>query len=616
MERRTEALGLTGERVGQHLRQLRRARGLTLQQLAEKLRELGRPILLSALSKIEKGQRRLDVDDLVAIALAMDVTPNSILLPDESASDVVVQLTSTVSMTAASAWEWASRRDLPQAADKTKVNVIDVPEFASQLRGQVAALHGHMRLHHVGISRSVPYDQLYVEPVLRSEQGDLEMLDMTSLVLPGQRSVILGNPGAGKSTLLAKLAHDIAFDRLPGGAGRVPFLLLLRHFASSFRTGDRSLVHYLEQVCRDPYNVEPPPNAVEHLLLNGRAVVLLDGLDELVEPELRRKFDQLIDGFVHHYPLVPVVVTARQVGYDEASLDRRLFRVGFIADRDHDQVRRYVEHWFALDEATPPMERSRLASSFIAESTDLAKLRANPLILALLCEMYSHEHYLPRNLATVYERCAVMMFDRWDRTRGISQELHFAGQLRSAVQYLAWRLLDSEEPGKAQPRRRIVQILIDHLVAKNFDHDEASERAEQFIEYCTGRSWVMTDMGVSGSGERLYGFTHRTFLEYFAAEHLVRTHSTAPQLWDVLRSRVLARDWGTVAQIALQLLDSKLEDGAEQLLRIVLEEKPGDPSEGQQFREFAISALDYLYPASDTLTKIQNNIATRDNDTS
>jgi transcriptional regulator with XRE-family HTH domain len=605
MERRTEALGPTGERVGQRLRQLRRTRGLTLQQLAGKLRELGRPILLSSLSKIEKGQRRVDADDLIALALAMEIPPNYILLPDDNAPDSAVQLTSTFALNAASAWEWASRRDLPQSADTDKINIADFDEFASQLRSQVAALHGYMRLPHLGVSRSVPYDQLYVEPALRPEQEHLEAPDLVTLALPGRRSVILSDPGAGKSTLAAKLAYDVAFDRLPGAEGRVPFLLVLRNFTGSFRTGDKGLVHYLEQVCRDPYNLEPPPKAVDYLLRNRRAVVLLDGLDELVEPELRRKFVQLVDGFISQYPLVPVVVTARRIGYADAPLDRRLFTVGVIAEWDDDQVREYVARWFALDESTPPTERTRMATSFPVESTAVTELRTNPLMLALLCATYFSEHYLPRNLAQIYERCAVLMFDRWDAMRGIVMPLQFHGRLRGAVQYLAWRLLDAEEPGKAHPRHRIVQLMIDFLVVKGFDDDEASEAAEQFVEFCTGRAWVLTDVGVTDSGEPLYDFTHRTFLEYFAAEHLVRTHPTVHQLWEALRPRVLSREWQAVIQIALQLLDRNVDGGVEDLLVLVLAEKPDDPHEGQWLRDFAVRTLGYVQPATDVISEVE-----------
>lgn len=83
-----------------------------------------------------------------------------------------------------------------------------IHEFAEQLRSQVVAIRGSMRLPHLGVSRSVPYDQLYVDPVLRPEQEGMAAPDPATLALPGRRSVILGDPGAGKSTMAAKLAHD------------------------------------------------------------------------------------------------------------------------------------------------------------------------------------------------------------------------------------------------------------------------------------------------------------------------------------------------------------------------------------------------------------------------
>lgn len=116
MENQVEALGPTGARVGRRLNELRRERDLTLGELADKLKELGRPILLSALSKIEKGQRRVDVDDLVALALALDVSPNVILLPEDARLDIEVQLTPWHAQDAASAWRWAGRDQPPQLA--------------------------------------------------------------------------------------------------------------------------------------------------------------------------------------------------------------------------------------------------------------------------------------------------------------------------------------------------------------------------------------------------------------------------------------------------------------------------------------------------------------------
>ena len=42
--------------------------------------------------------------------------------------------------------------------------------------------------------------------------------------------------------------------------------------------------------------------------------------------------------------------------------------------------------------------------------------------------------------------------------------------------------------------------------------------------------WVFSDAGTTAAGERLYAFTHRTFLEYFAAAQLAYDSDTPEQL--------------------------------------------------------------------------------------
>lgn len=504
----------------------------------------------------------------------------------------------TPAMTAAAAHLTAAAAANSQLLQDV-AGLAEVHEFARELRAQVVAVHRHMKLPQLGATRSVPYGRLYVPPTLLPEYHGRDAPEHATLALPGQRSVILGDPGAGKSTLAAKLAHDVAAGLVPGAEERVPFLLVLREFTGSFREGGKQLAHYLEQVCRDPYNLEPPERAVEYLLRNGRAVVLLDGLDELVEPALRRRVVQLVDGFVNRFPLVPVLVTARRVGYGDAPLDRELFQVGAIAEFSDDQVERYAGLWFALDERVAVAKRPQLARSFVAESGRIAELRRNPLLLALLCAMYSSEHYIPTNLAQVYERCAVMLFDQWDVQRGLADAPQFHGRLRMAVQHLAWRLFTADESGKALPRHRIVRLLAEHFVGKGFHEDDAVSTAEQFVTFCTGRAWVLTDVGATEVEPR-YGFTHRTFLEYFAAEHLVRTHPTPDRLWDALRPRVLGGGWEVIAQIALQLLERNMDGGADAVLRLALAETTG----ALTLHQFAARALGHVHPTHDVVAAV------------
>ncbi|MEU6189039.1 DEAD/DEAH box helicase family protein [Nocardia sp. NPDC047038] len=108
MAKQVAAVGPTGIRVGQRLRHLRQSSGRTLDWVSTRLGELGRPIDLSALAKLEKGQRRVDVDDLVALALALDVSPNWLLLPMD-ATDDRVDLTTVFNAPAEEIWAWAVR---------------------------------------------------------------------------------------------------------------------------------------------------------------------------------------------------------------------------------------------------------------------------------------------------------------------------------------------------------------------------------------------------------------------------------------------------------------------------------------------------------------------------
>lgn len=101
-----DEVGPTSDRVAANVRALRRDRGLDLADLSARLEKLGQPLGINALSKIELQKRRVDVEDLVALALALDVTPNRLLLPAAASGEV--QLTSGFATSGVRAWQWAT----------------------------------------------------------------------------------------------------------------------------------------------------------------------------------------------------------------------------------------------------------------------------------------------------------------------------------------------------------------------------------------------------------------------------------------------------------------------------------------------------------------------------
>ncbi|WFN94929.1 helix-turn-helix domain-containing protein [Gordonia sihwensis] len=73
--------------------EVRKQRRVTLRQLALKLEAAGHPIHYSSLSQMATGRRRIDVDDLVALADVLDVAPSDLLESSDSVTTCVADVT-------------------------------------------------------------------------------------------------------------------------------------------------------------------------------------------------------------------------------------------------------------------------------------------------------------------------------------------------------------------------------------------------------------------------------------------------------------------------------------------------------------------------------------------
>lgn len=100
-------LGATGETVQANIKRIRDDLGIPVTELSRRLESLGRPIPSLGLRRIEDGSRRVDVDDLVALAVALKVSPETLLMPYAENEDDEVRITAREEpMYAIEAWRW------------------------------------------------------------------------------------------------------------------------------------------------------------------------------------------------------------------------------------------------------------------------------------------------------------------------------------------------------------------------------------------------------------------------------------------------------------------------------------------------------------------------------
>jgi NACHT domain len=441
--------------------------------------------------------------------------------------------------------------------------------FEVTLRAEVAARYSQIEPPNLLGRERIEIERLFVTPQLRRTPG--RSLKFDKFVNTMDRSVVLGNPGAGKSTLVAKTCVDLAlnYGRIrTEGRPLTPWCIELRRLAADSRALESSLTDYFTYWAKASYQLAAPDGAFDWLLCRGRLFVVFDGLDELVDPHKRKDVRNAVESFCRRYTTTPVLVTSRFVGYNQAPLDPIIFDAFQLENFDARRVESYSRKWFdiRLREESEPVRETN-TSQFLRDSAPTGKLRENPLMLALLASLYKGPGSIPRNLPDVYDSCASLLFSTWDQLRGIEVLLPFAEHVRPALRELAWWLFTNPTLAGGVTRPQAVTKTAEYLEMRRFgNHDKARASAEQFIDFCRGRAWVFTDQGTTAAGEDLFNFTHRTFLEFFAAEHLAFRKQTAEELVTELTPKIVKEQWDVVALIALQIKARNYPDGADDIV--------------------------------------------------
>jgi transcriptional regulator with XRE-family HTH domain len=153
--------------VVENVKRLRAERRWSLAELSDEMEKAGRPMLASGLHRLEQGKRRIDVDDVVALGIAFDKDPVTLLLPPKA--DGVVRLTVEREVSAELAWAWM-RGNTSLGGDQRAAD--DVRRRLAVVEAQIAAIQragGELQP-----DGSVMFANFYNVPEQSGEGGDGE----------------------------------------------------------------------------------------------------------------------------------------------------------------------------------------------------------------------------------------------------------------------------------------------------------------------------------------------------------------------------------------------------------------------------------------------------------
>ncbi|MGW2229992.1 NACHT domain-containing protein [Streptomyces formicae] len=365
-------------------------------------------------------------------------------------------------------------------------------------------------------------------PVLRggAQLWDLGEAERTSSMrveaaLKGSPRVLLrGEAGSGKTTLLQWLAVTAARGAFTGALaewnGLIPVLVKLRQYAGEPPPAPEAM---LDRVA-GPLSGLMPPGWLHRAFADGRVLLLVDGVDELLAGE-RRGVREWLRGLLHQYADTRVVVTSRPAAARVDWLRAERFTALQLERMTPADLASFVRQWHQAvhgqdtglpcpPEELPRYERSLLTS--LQDRPHLQSLATNPLLAALLCALHlARRGQLPRNRMELYRMTLEVLVQQRDTDRGVRSELPFPLTLTDKLcllRDLAWRLSDNSRTEIA------VERAADHVTAKlaAMRHLDGLE-GPAVLDHLVHRSGVLRS-----PAEGRLSFLHRTFQEYLAGQ--------------------------------------------------------------------------------------------------
>lgn len=414
-----------------------------------------------------------------------------------------------------------------------------------------------------------------------------------------RRLIILGGPGSGKTTLGRWLVLQMArtllnydgkpvpvevssaqVDPDPGalkdpvslGPARVPIFLRVAFYSGELVKRDSAvalpLINYLG---RDPdseqlgdYTPDARNALFRSLIENKRAIIILDGLDELPEAN-RGTVVHEIEKFIGTHILSDdqadarspwesggnqVVITSRYVGYQPAPVRAGCAHYGIQAMR-RPAVEWFVRSWTAAVKAKLKGQTVPSPDDLIAEIYDEARpavqeLATNPLLVTILATVYYKDKNLPDQRAELYHRVVENTLNIWlDRQeckdQGLTRE-----ELLAALQPLAaWMQVNASRNGfvSGDQIREIVEAPLARM--RSMETDDL--RFESILQVLL--TTIEKQVGLLAQQSKgNYAFFHRTFQEFLAARHLLASRDKASA---EIRGRLDDPLWREPLQLAL-----------------------------------------------------------------
>ncbi|WP_102219957.1 NACHT domain-containing protein [Fischerella thermalis] len=399
-------------------------------------------------------------------------------------------------------------------------------------------------LHLLDIARPIVLDDLYVEVDIFEEItskrwleiNDLQRLDSNNFDrfnldkfnkqrIPGLEAVakysklmVFGKTGSGKTTFLQSLAVRCNQGKFKSDC--LPIFIRLKNLAEN--TSDHKQISLLQYIYQEFSDQGISISEILTIFAQGKALILLDSLDELNEEE-----SDIIIREIHHFSerfyKNTVIITCR------LAAQRYQFN-GFteieIADFSKSQIITFADKWFVAVAKNSLWEGKAKASEFIKklelpENQQILELATTPILLNLTCLVFQFLGDFPALRSELYKQALELLLVHWDEARRIRRDEFYRNlSLLDKIKLLCRLAATTFTEGDYFfPATKIQPLITEYL--RQLPHASTDPEALQLDSTAALKAIEAQHGLLLEQGRGIYSFSHLTFQEYLTAREIV-----------------------------------------------------------------------------------------------